>query len=181
MIAGYPAGWLSETIMRVTDVGAGDPPADLALALAQIMSAVAGKRHARFVADLLAVLHPHRPMARRGASLVRCSSMPCAGSAPAPRAIVFLHILPTHVAGDRACHHRARLHHPGRGRRAFWAWAPRRRRPIGAWHRREPHLPTARLVYATFPRAAILITVMGFNLLGDGLRESVDPRIRRSR
>ena len=35
--------------------------------------------------------------------------------------------------------------------------------------------------YATFPGLAILITVMGFNLLGDGLRDIVDPRIRRSR
>jgi peptide/nickel transport system permease protein len=33
----------------------------------------------------------------------------------------------------------------------------------------------------TFPGLAILITVMGFNLLGDGLRDLVDPRIRRSR
>ena len=31
-----------------------------------------------------------------------------------------------------------------------------------------------------FPGLAILITVMGFNLLGDGLRDIVDPRIRRS-
>jgi peptide/nickel transport system permease protein len=28
---------------------------------------------------------------------------------------------------------------------------------------------------------AILITVLGFNLLGDGLRDLVDPRLRRSR
>lgn len=30
--------------------------------------------------------------------------------------------------------------------------------------------------YATFPGAAILITAMGFNLLGDGLRDALDPR-----
>ena len=35
--------------------------------------------------------------------------------------------------------------------------------------------------YATFPGLAILLTVMGFNLLGDGLRDLVDPRLRRSR
>jgi len=28
---------------------------------------------------------------------------------------------------------------------------------------------------------AILATVLGFNLLGDGLRDLVDPRLRRSR
>jgi len=32
---------------------------------------------------------------------------------------------------------------------------------------------------ATFPGLAILITVLGFNLLGDGLRDILDPRLRR--
>jgi peptide/nickel transport system permease protein len=31
---------------------------------------------------------------------------------------------------------------------------------------------------ATFPGVAILITVLGFNLLGDGLRDALDPRLR---
>ena len=32
---------------------------------------------------------------------------------------------------------------------------------------------------ATFPGLAILLTVWGFNLFGDGLRDSLDPRLRR--
>lgn len=35
--------------------------------------------------------------------------------------------------------------------------------------------------YATFPGLAILVLVLGFNLLGDGIRDVVDPRLRRSR
>lgn len=31
--------------------------------------------------------------------------------------------------------------------------------------------------YATFPGLAILISAMGFNLLGDGLRDLLDPRL----
>lgn len=31
----------------------------------------------------------------------------------------------------------------------------------------------------TFPGMAILLTVLGFNLFGDGLRDSLDPRLRR--
>jgi peptide/nickel transport system permease protein len=31
---------------------------------------------------------------------------------------------------------------------------------------------------ATFPGIAILLTVVGFNLLGDGLRDALDPRLR---
>ncbi len=37
-----------------------------------------------------------------------------------------------------------------------------------------PHL-------AIFPGLAILFTVLGLNLLGDGLRDALDPRLRRSR
>jgi peptide/nickel transport system permease protein len=33
------------------------------------------------------------------------------------------------------------------------------------------------LVY--FPGLAIVISAIGFNLVGDGLRESLDPRLRR--
>ena len=34
--------------------------------------------------------------------------------------------------------------------------------------------------YAAAPGLAIFLTVMGFNLLGDGLRDALDPRLRRS-
>jgi peptide/nickel transport system permease protein len=30
-----------------------------------------------------------------------------------------------------------------------------------------------------FPGAAIVISAIGFNLLGDGLREALDPRLKR--
>jgi peptide/nickel transport system permease protein len=33
--------------------------------------------------------------------------------------------------------------------------------------------------YATFPGLAIFLVVMGFNMFGDGLRDILDPRIRR--
>ena len=32
---------------------------------------------------------------------------------------------------------------------------------------------------ATVPRRAIMATVLGFNLLGDGLRDLLDPRMRK--
>ena len=31
----------------------------------------------------------------------------------------------------------------------------------------------------TFPGLAILVTVMAFNLLGDGLRDALDPKLHR--
>jgi peptide/nickel transport system permease protein len=33
--------------------------------------------------------------------------------------------------------------------------------------------------YATFPGLAIMLTVLGFNLLGDGLRDALDPGLRK--
>jgi ABC-type dipeptide/oligopeptide/nickel transport system permease subunit len=34
------------------------------------------------------------------------------------------------------------------------------------------------LWYSFFPGLAIMITVFGFNLLGDGLRDALDPRLK---
>jgi peptide/nickel transport system permease protein len=31
---------------------------------------------------------------------------------------------------------------------------------------------------ATMPGLAIVVTILGFNLLGDGLRDALDPRLR---
>ena len=33
--------------------------------------------------------------------------------------------------------------------------------------------------YSTFPGLAIMVTILGFNLIGDGLRDVFDPRLRR--
>ena len=32
--------------------------------------------------------------------------------------------------------------------------------------------------YSLFPGTAIFVTVLGFNLLGDGIRQALDPRMR---
>jgi peptide/nickel transport system permease protein len=34
---------------------------------------------------------------------------------------------------------------------------------------------------AVFPGLAIVLTVLGLNLVGDGLRDLLDPRLRRER
>jgi peptide/nickel transport system permease protein len=34
--------------------------------------------------------------------------------------------------------------------------------------------------YMLFPGAALLLTVLAFNILGDGLRDALDPRTARS-
>jgi len=40
------------------------------------------------------------------------------------------------------------------------------------------YVGTGQWWYALFPGIAIMLTVLGFNLLGDGLRDALDPRVR---
>ena len=42
-------------------------------------------------------------------------------------------------------------------------------------------LVASRIPARAAPGLAIFLTVMGFNLLGDGLRDVLDPRLRRAR
>jgi peptide/nickel transport system permease protein len=56
--------------------------------------------------------------------------------------------------------------------------------PIPSWGRMLAESQT--LIYtsphlALFPGFAILLTVLGLNLAGDGLRDLLDPKIRRAR
>lgn len=56
--------------------------------------------------------------------------------------------------------------------------------PIPSWGRMLADSQTMISIaphMAVFPGMAILLTVLGLNLLGDGLRDMLDPRIRRDR
>jgi peptide/nickel transport system permease protein len=56
--------------------------------------------------------------------------------------------------------------------------------PIPSWGRMLNEAQTMIYVapwFAIFPGIAIVLTVLGLNLLGDGLRDLMDPRIRRAR
>jgi peptide/nickel transport system permease protein len=39
--------------------------------------------------------------------------------------------------------------------------------------------PNQAIWLAFFPGIAIVLSVLGFNLLGDGMREALDPKLRR--
>ena len=155
LIAGFRSGWLSETIMRVTDVVLAIPQLVLALALAQLMSP-------SLESAMLALSLTYWPFFTRIVyAETRRLAVVAVRRRPARRRrrrrrIVFLHILPNcPLAGDRARHHRAGLHHPGRrrpglsrhGRDAAGA-------RLGPHHRRKPHLPAARLVVSRPSRAS---------------------------
>jgi peptide/nickel transport system permease protein len=182
LIAGYRGGWLSETIMRITDVVLAIPQLVLALALAQLMSP-------SIESAMLALSLTYWPFftrivyaeTRRLSSAVFVDALRGVG-ASTPR-IVFLHILPNALSPVIV---RATI---GLGFTILVAavlgfLGMGATPPAPDWGlaiaESRTYLPRA-WWYATFRGLAILITVMGFNLLGDGLRDIVDPRIRRSR
>jgi peptide/nickel transport system permease protein len=182
LLAGYATGWLSELIMRVTDVFLSLPQLVLALALAQLLTP-------SLETAMLALALTYWPFftrlvfaeTRRLRSSLFVDALQGIGAGTGR--IIFLHILPNAISPIIV---RATI---GLGFTILVA-AVLGFLGVGAtppqpdWgltiSESRNYLPDA-WWYATFPGLAILLAVLGFNLLGDGLRDLVDPRLRRSR
>jgi peptide/nickel transport system permease protein len=182
LIAGYADGWLSEMIMRVTDVFLSLPQLVLALALAQMMGP-------SLESAMIALVVTYWPFFTRivysETRRLRTSLFVDAlqGLGASTLRILLLHILPNAASPIivRATIGlgftilvAATLGFLGMGATPpapDWGLAVAQSRNYlpGAWW------------FATFPGMAILLTVLGFNLVGDGLRDILDPRLRRSR
>jgi peptide/nickel transport system permease protein len=182
LVAGYRGGWISEVIMRVTDAVLAIPQLVLALALAQLLTP-------SLESAMLALSLTYWPFfarivyaeARRLTSSLFIDALRGVGAGSVR--IVFLHILPNVISPVIV---RATiglgftiLVAAVLGFLGMGATPPAPDWGLAIAESRE-YLPTA-WWYATFPGLAILLTVMGFNLFGDGLRDLVDPRLRRSR
>lgn len=182
LLAGYTRGFVSEAIMRVTDVFLALPQLILALALAQMM----GPSTESAMLALALTYWPfftrivHAETRRLSTSLFVDALQ---GIGVGTWRILLLHILPNALSPVivRATIGlgftilvAAVLGFLGMGATPpdpDWGLAVAQSRNYlpGAWW------------FATFPGLAILIAVLGFNLLGDGLRDIADPRLRRSR
>lgn len=182
LIAGYSEGWLSELIMRVTDVFLSVPQLILALALAALMSP-------SLESAMLALAITYWPFftrivysdTRRLRNELFIDALQGLGASR--RRILLAHVLPNTASSIIV---RATI---GLGFTILVAavlgfFGMGATPPQPAWGlmiaESRLYLPQA-WWYAFFPGMAILFTVLGFNLLGDGLRDIVDPRIRRSR
>jgi peptide/nickel transport system permease protein len=182
LIGGYYQGWGAEAIMRVTDMFLAVPQLVLALALAQLMTP-------SLETAMLALTLTYWPFftrivyaeTRRLKASLFVDALQCVG-ASAPR-ILFLHILPNCVSSIIV---RATI---GMGFTilvaavlgflGMGATPPDPDWGLAIAESRQ-YLPDA-WWFSTFPGLAIFLTVLGFNLLGDGLRDIFDPRLRRSR
>jgi peptide/nickel transport system permease protein len=182
LVAGYYQGGASEVIMRVTDVFLAVPQLILALAIAQLMGP-------SLQSAMLALTLTYWPFftrivyaeARRLEASLFIDALQCIG-ARGPR-ILILHILPNCISPIIV---RATI---GMGFTILVAavlgfLGMGATPPDPDWglaiSESRAYLPDA-WWFSTFPGLAIFLTVLGFNLLGDGLRDIVDPRLRRSR
>jgi peptide/nickel transport system permease protein len=182
LIGGYYQRAGAEAIMRVTDLFLAVPQLILALALAQLMKP-------SLTTAMLALTLTYWPFftrivyaeTRRLKASLFIDALQCMG-AGTPR-ILFLHILPNCVSPIIV---RATI---GMGFTilvaavlgflGMGATPPDPDWGLAIAESRQ-YLPDS-WWFSTFPGLAIFLTVLGFNLVGDGLRDIVDPRLRRSR
>ena len=182
LVAGHRHGWLSDALMRVSDIFLAVPQVVLAIAIAQTL----GPSLPNVILALSVTYWPWfaRVVYAETRALqkeVFVESTSALGASPLR--LTVLHVLPN-IASPIIV--RASI---GMGFTILTAAAlgflglgppP----PTPEWGRTiaesREFLPDA-WWYAAAPGLAIFLTVMGFNLLGDGLRDVLDPRLRRGR
>ena len=182
LIAGYYTNRISDLLMRVSDVFLAVPQIVLAIAIAQTL----GPAIQNVILALSVTYWPFwaRLVYAETRSLrneVFIEAAEALGASPAR--VMLLHVLPsiasslivrTTIGMGGAILVAAALGFLGLGPPP----------PTPEWGRMiaesRAFLPQA-WWYATAPGVAILMVVMGFNLLGDGLRDALDPRLRRGR
>jgi peptide/nickel transport system permease protein len=179
VFSGYIGGRVDELIMRITDIFFAVPYLILAMAIA----AALGPSLVNTMISLAIVWWPiYTRLTRAQALLIRESAYVEASRGLGARHvwIVFKHVLPNSLSPvivqasldfGNAIMYAAALSFIGLGAQP----------PTPEW---GAMISAGRVFlrdswwYPTFPGLAIFITVMGFNLLGDGFRDIFDPRLR---
>ena len=182
LIAGYTAGLADEGLMRLTEVFLAFPPLILAMAIAGALGPSLGNAIIAIAAVTWAVYA--RLSRGQVLSLRRREYVEAARAIGAGRTrIIARHLLPNAIAPllvqasfDMGS---AIISAAGLSFIGFGAQPPTPEWGVMISEGRnfistEPWL-------SLFPGLAILLTVGAFNLLGDALRDTLDPRLRRSR
>jgi len=181
VIAGYFGGWIDTVIMRIMDIILAFP----SLLLALVLVAVLGPGLTNAMIAIALVLQPHfvrltraAVMSEKGRDYVVAARVSGAGSLR----LMFKTILPNCMAPlivqatlsfSTAILDAAALGFLGMGAQPptpEWGTmlAEAREFILRAWW------------VVTLPGLAILITVLAINLMGDGLRDALDPKLKRS-
>jgi dipeptide transport system permease protein len=181
LIAGFSRGFVDTAIMRVMDVILAFP----SLLLALVLVALLGPGLFNAMIAIAIVLQPHYVRLTRAAVLAErnkdyVAAARVAGARPAR--LMFVTILPNCMAPlivqsslsfSNAILDAAALGFLGMGAQPptpEWGTmlAESREFILSAWW------------VVTFPGLAILLTVLAINLIGDGLRDALDPKMKRS-
>jgi dipeptide transport system permease protein len=180
MVAGYVRGWLETTIMRLMDVMLALPSLLLAIAVVAILGP--GLINAMYAIAIVLLPHYVRlaraaVIAEAGKEYVQSSKIAGAGALR----VMFSTILPNCLAPlivqatlgfSSAILDAAALGFLGLGAQP----------PTPEWGSMLADalefIQRASWV-VTFPGLAILVTVLAFNLMGDGLRDALDPKLKR--
>ncbi len=181
LLAGYFRGWVDVVVMRVMDIILSFPP----LLLALVLVAILGPGLFNAMIAIALVLQPHFARLTRAAVMAESAreyviSAKVAGAGH--RRLMFVTILPNCLAPlivqgtlsfSNAILEAAALGFLGMGAQPptpEWGTmlAEAREFILRAWW------------VVTFPGLAILITVLAINLVGDGLRDALDPKLKRS-
>jgi dipeptide transport system permease protein len=180
LVAGFFAGWLGTLIMRLMDVLLALPSLLLAIAIVAIL----GPGLINATIAIAVVSLPHYVRQTRAAVLTELGKDYVTASRVAGAGLwrqMFINVLPNCLAPlivqatlgfSSAILDAAALGFLGLGAQP----------PIPEW---GTMLADARQFIqrawwvVTFPGLAILVTVLAFNLLGDGLRDALDPKLRQ--
>ena len=182
LIAGYNKNWISDGLMRVSDIFLAVPQIILAIAIAQTL----GPSIENVILALSATYWPfwaRLVYAETRSAITETYVEASIALGASPLRVMVFHVLPnisssiivrTTIGMGGTILTAAALGFLGLGPPA----------PSPEWGRTiaesREFLPEA-WWYATAPGVAIFLVVMGFNLFGDGLRDILDPRTRRSR
>jgi len=181
VLSGYFGGWVDAVIMRIVDIMFAFP----ALLLAIVIVAVAGQGLEKTMIAIGIVYSPQMARIIRS-SVLYIKEMEYIEVQKAIGSshwrIIFRHILPNSIAPvivygtlmlASAILDCAALGFLGLGAQP----------PIPEWGAMladsYSFIVSGAWWAATFPGIAILLTVLGFNLLGDGLRDVLDPRLKQ--
>ena len=181
ILSGYYGGWLSIVAMRITDVFLAIPQIILAIALAQAL----GPSIPNVILAIALTYWPlfarivySETMSIKSRLFVEATLAIGAKNLRVIALHIFPNVLPSIIVRTTIGMGTVILVAAVLGFLGVGAQPPTPEWGLMVANSRE-YLPEA-WWFATFPGFAIFAVVMSFNLLGDGLRDIIDPKLRRS-
>ncbi|KRA96814.1 peptide transporter [Devosia sp. Root685] len=181
VLAGYFRGWVDVLIMRIMDIILAFPP----LLLALVLVAILGPGLFNAMIAIALVLQPHfarlvraAVMAEKSREYVTAAKLSGAGHLRLMMVTILPNCLGPLIVQATLSFSNAILEAAALGFLGMGAQPPTPEWGTMLASAREFILKAPWVV--TFPGLAILITVLAINLIGDGLRDALDPKLKRS-